>query len=115
VRWYWAANPLPVRPVAAIHPFRKNFDAKKMDPRVKPAGDAAGRARAGLNRPGHVEFHYQFPVLGIEAHGSFDGNGLPFCRSSMECLSGERTNAMTPSRGGRLMVTPAFSRRSHRA
>jgi hypothetical protein len=26
----------------AIHPFRENFDAKKMDPRVKPAGDAAG-------------------------------------------------------------------------
>jgi hypothetical protein len=26
----------------AIHPLRKNFDAKKMDPRVKPAGDAAG-------------------------------------------------------------------------
>jgi hypothetical protein len=23
----------------AIHPLRKNFDAKKMDPRVKPAGD----------------------------------------------------------------------------
>jgi len=26
----------------AIHPFRENFDAQKMDPRVKPAGDAAG-------------------------------------------------------------------------
>jgi hypothetical protein len=29
----------------AIHLFRKNFDAKKMDPRVKPAGDAAGRGK----------------------------------------------------------------------
>jgi hypothetical protein len=38
----------------AIHPFRKNFDAKKMDPRVKPAGDAAGWARTGLIRPGHA-------------------------------------------------------------
>jgi hypothetical protein len=39
----------------AIHPFRKkNFDAKKMDPRVKPAGDAAGRASTGLIRPGHA-------------------------------------------------------------
>jgi hypothetical protein len=29
----------------AIHLFRKNFDAKKMDPRVKPAGDTAGRGK----------------------------------------------------------------------
>jgi len=30
----------------------------------------------------------------------------PFCSSSTEMPSGERTNAMRPSRGGRLMVTP---------
>ena len=29
----------------AIHLFRKNFDSKKMDPRVKPAGDTAGRGK----------------------------------------------------------------------
>ena len=29
-------------------------------------------------------------------------------RHSIEWLSGERTNAMLPSRGGRLMVTPPF-------
>ena len=39
----------------------------------------------------------------------------PFCNSSIECLSGERTNAMVPSRGGRLMVTPAFISRSQTA
>jgi len=60
----------------AIHPFRKNFDAKKMDHQnsgvpefwhfkgaqignirfavVKPTGDAAGRASTGLIRPGHA-------------------------------------------------------------
>jgi hypothetical protein len=38
----------------AIHLFRKNFDAKKMDLRVKPAGDAAGRGSTGLIRPGHA-------------------------------------------------------------
>ena len=48
------------------------------------------------------------PVLGIDFHGSCGGKAAPFCSSSMECLSGERTKAMTPSRGGRLMVTPAF-------
>ena len=36
------------------------------------------------------------------------GSGPPFCRISTEMLSGERTKAMLPSRGGRLMVTPAF-------
>ena len=54
---------------------------------------------------------YQWPVFGIEDHGSFGASGLPFCKSSTDCLSGERTNAMLPSRGGRLMVTPpAISR-----
>ena len=56
---------------------------------------------------------HHFPVFGIEAHGSFGGSGAPFCSSSIECLSGERTNAITPSRGGRLMVTPAFISFSH--
>jgi hypothetical protein len=51
---------------------------------------------------------YQCPVLGIDSHGSCGGFGSPFCNSSIECRSGERTNAMLPSRGGRLMVTPAF-------
>ena len=30
----------------AIHPFRKNFDAKKMDLRVKPAGDTQAGSTA---------------------------------------------------------------------
>ena len=51
---------------------------------------------------------YQWPVFGIDAHGSCGGFGSPFCNSSIECRSGERTKAMLPSRGGRLMVTPAF-------
>jgi len=55
---------------------------------------------------------YQCPVFFIEAQGSWGGNGSPFCKSSIECLSGERTKAMFPSRGGRLIVTPAFISRS---
>jgi hypothetical protein len=51
---------------------------------------------------------YQWPVFGIEDHGSAGGFGSPFCNSSIECRSGERTKAMLPSRGGRLMVTPIF-------
>jgi len=46
-------------------------------------------------------------VFGIDAHGSADAFPAPFCRSSMEMLSGVRMNAIRPSRGGRLIVTPA--------
>jgi hypothetical protein len=68
--------------------------------------------REGLNpsydpRPGH-----QRPVFGIDTHGSRGGCAPPFCNSSIECRSGDRTKAMTPSRGGRLMVTPACMSRS---
>lgn len=50
---------------------------------------------------------YQVPVFSIESHGSAGANGEPFCNNSIEILSGERTNAMCPSRGGRLINTPA--------
>ena len=64
-------------------------------------------AASGKRMPG-----YHFPVFPIDFHGSCGGLGEPFCSNSIECLSGERTKAMTPSRGGRLMVTPAYIRRS---
>src|SRR6266498_2408258 len=51
---------------------------------------------------------YHLPVFGIEVHGSLGGSGAPFCNSSIEWRSGERTNAMVPSRGGRLIMIPAF-------
>jgi len=67
---------------------------------------AGGKRRA---TPAGVAFGaHQCPVFGIDAQGSFGGSGLPFCRISIDCLSGERTKAMLPSRGGRLMVTPPF-------
>ena len=51
------------------------------------------------------------PVFSMEAQGSCEGFGSPFCKSSMEMSSGEHTKAMWPSRGGRLMVTPASLKR----
>jgi hypothetical protein len=80
----------------------------------RPETSAAHARRADLSegsgRCGSAcqPFAYHFPVLGMDVQGSFGGNGEPFCNSSIECLSGERTKAMEPSRGGRLMVTPAF-------
>ena len=37
---------------------------------------------------------YHLPVFGIDAHGSCFGFGPPFCKNSIEMLSGERTKAM---------------------
>ena len=63
---------------------------------------AAGQAAGGA---------YQEPVFSIDVHGSAGSLEAPACRISIEIPSGERTNAMWPSRGGRLMVTPASIRR----
>ena len=95
---------------------------------IKPLGAegsapfiVVGRRRRRLRiLPGLAQKWFQrrmdhAPTLGMETQGSLGGNGEPFCSSSMECLSGERTKAMLPSRGGRLMVTPAFISRSQSA
>ena len=49
---------------------------------------------------------YQEPVLAMLVQGSAGGSASPACNSSIEMLSGVRTKAMRPSRGGRLIVTP---------
>jgi hypothetical protein len=41
------------------------------------------------------------------AQGSAGGSASPLCNSSIEMPSGERMNAMRPSRGGLLMTTPS--------
>ena len=56
---------------------------------------------------------HHVPVFGMDAQGSVGGKDAPFCKSSIETRSGERTNAMCPSRGGLLIVTPAAWSRSH--
>ena len=93
--------------------------------RIDRAGDikrqqqsnAAGRvARCRQQHHGRCQTGakpYQWPVLGMLAHGSAGGRGVPACSSSTEMLSGLRTKAMRPSRGGRLMVTPLSIRCWH--
>ena len=49
---------------------------------------------------------HQWPVLAMLAQGSAGASASPFCNSSTDTLSGERTKAICPSRGGRLMTTP---------
>ena len=66
----------------------------------------------GKGRNGHDIEHHHSPTLGIDAQGSEGGSASPFCKSSIEILSGLLTKAMWPSRGGRLIVTPpSISRR----
>src|SRR5262245_14143472 len=85
---------------ASAFALRASADAQ---PDVARAASAGGSLHPGY---GCVVAPHQCPVFGIEAQGSFGASAWPFCNSSIECLSGERTNAMLPSRGGRLMVTP---------
>ena len=54
---------------------------------------------------------YHSPTLSMDAHGSFAGRGCPACSSSIEILSGDLTNAILPSCGGRLMVTSPSNKR----
>ena len=54
---------------------------------------------------------YQLPVFSMLAHGSAGARASPSCSSSMEMPSGVLMKAMRPSRGGRLIVTPASARR----
>ena len=58
------------------------------------------------------ECAYQVPVLAMLAHGSCGGR-CPSCRSSTEMPSGDFTNAMWPSRGGRWTMCPASTMRWH--
>ena len=62
-------------------------------------------------RGGRSGVLHHSPTFGIDAQGSSGGRRSPICNSSMEMPSGERMKAMCPSRGGRLIVTPASARR----
>src|ERR1700739_879226 len=84
------------------HGKRKSWKAKVLESEV-PENEIAPRL---------FELSYQWPVFGIDVHGSAGGFASPFCSSSIECRSGERTKDICPSRGGRLMVMPSFIRRS---
>ena len=73
----------------------------------------ASSARPGLYRRGRglaADPHHA-PTFGIDTHGSAGVSAGPAWSSSMEMPSGERTKAIRPSRGGRLMTTPPSFRR----
>jgi len=70
------------------------------------SGDAIHDMIHSFQARGRILRDYQTPMLGADFHGSRGSCAPPVCSSSTEMLSGERTKAMRPSRGGRLMVTP---------
>ena len=86
---------------------------------VEPPGTAPGPIRllhafiTIVQRTIYYAIIYFFQVLpmtniSIDFHGSLLWRALPFCNNSIEILSGERINAILPSRGGRFIITPAF-------
>ncbi len=80
----------------------------------RPARTRAAHRRRAVVRPGRARPTPSLPGAGVRhALPRLLGRPrAPFCSSSTEMLSGERTNAMRPSRGGRLIVTPwSISRR----
>jgi hypothetical protein len=101
---------------------------RKFEPAVAPDGGGTAAA-GGMVKPGRISdtvlfdggfadnaggaehdggsWSYHEPVFAIETQGSCGALGWLFCKSSMEMPSGERMKAIWPSRGGRLMVTPA--------
>ena len=79
-------------------------------------GNNASTTQVGtITLLGRIPRRYQLPLLGIEAQGSLGARASPCCSNSIEIPSGERMKAMYPSRGGRLMVTPATISFSHSA
>ena len=110
--------------IDAQRKWRRRSD-EPMDRRV--GHEAAFGQRAGQQRDGAVRRpcrhgavgckgdHHHVPTFGIDAHGSAGASAPLACSNSTEMPSGERTNAMRPSRGGRLMVTPCAIKRSHAA
>ena len=119
---------LQLNGVAVVEDRRPAEIERKFEPAVAPDGSGTATA-AGVVEPDRVSdavlFHgsfadnaggtehdgrslnYHEPVFAIETQGSCGALGWLFCKSSMEMPSGERMKAMWPSRGGRLMVTPA--------
>lgn len=87
---------------------RWEASARSPSPRAarKATTMAANASSARNSRP----TAYQTPVFGMEAQGSAGGNAAPFCSNSTDTKSGLRTNAMRPSRGGRLIVMPLACR-----
>ena len=85
------------------------------EPRIIGAHFARERARALGVSTSCPACRYQAPVFGMLTQGSAAACAAPFCSNSIEIMSGDRTNAMRPSRGGRLIVTPCSCSRRHAA
>src|SRR5437773_12147679 len=80
------------RPIFCLHEFLSEF---------KNAKDDAMFPLPSRNL-------YQCPVFGIDFQGSAAGLASLFCNISIECRSGERTNAISAFSGGNVVVVPTF-------
>ena len=90
----------------------ESLDKRRKEQR-KAAGKSLPRQSCCQGKRQRGGAYHQCPVFSMLAQGSAGGRLSPACSSSTETLSGERTKAMRPSRGGRLMVTPLSIRCWH--
>ena len=90
-----------------VEPERQRQPARRLRRRRR-------EQRSPERRPERRRPH-QWPVFAMLFHGSRGSSDPPICNSSTDTLSGERTKAMCPSRGGRLITTPAAFSFSHMA
>ena len=104
-----AAASVGAPPAHAPSPARTSASSGAGRPPARRSAPATVRGRSGPgddgagSGPGRA---HHSPVFSMLFHGSAGSSESPSCSSSNEMPSGERTKAMWPSRGGRLIVTP---------
>ena len=109
-------GPGPGRPVPGqVNEIHREVQAGPPEDRLEEGRHPPGERSQQQQQGEGVAAHHHSPWLGMEAQGSCGRSASPDCRSSMLMPSGERTKAMWPSRGGRLMVTPESTRCWHSA
>ena len=97
-----------LRPRPDLQQGAVNVEKIGASSRRRERRQTAGSQGPGTRRQVRHRDVYQTPSLAMDAQGSRFGSGPPFCNNSIEMASGERMKAIWPSRGGLLIVTPAF-------
>src|SRR5208337_518007 len=91
-----------------LRPRKRIAQSDRITPSKRASGIKSVRRGSWYQPPYESAFApHQTPEFGIDAQGSAGGSEPPFWMSSIEIASGVRMKAMWPSRGGRLIVTPA--------
>jgi len=110
----WARSVLVIKVVIAgldpaIHPLRKRVLAKKMDPRVKPAGDGRGCSAMKSDSKVRVIAHNRKARFNYQIGETFEA-GLALTGTEVKSLRGGKATiaeAYADSRGGEIWLVNA--------